>query len=50
MDFGNIGMLILMVVGGAVGLISSLYIAVSFPAVILWKMYRKVRYGYRLND
>lgn len=49
MDAGNIGMLILMVIGGAAGLLSSLYIALSFPLVILWKIYRKIRYGYSLN-
>ena len=47
---GNIGMTILMVVGGAVGIFSSLYIAVSFPALIIWKIYRKIRYGYKLVD
>ena len=46
----NIGMTILMVVGGAVGILSSLYIAVSFPALIIWKIYRKIRYGYKLVD
>ena len=46
----NIGMTILMVVGGAVGIFSSLYIAVSFPALIIWKIYRKIRYGYKLVD
>ena len=47
---GNIGMTILMVVGAAVGIFSSLYIAVSFPALIIWKIYRKIRYGYKLVD
>ena len=46
----NIGMTILMVVGGAEGIFSSLYIAVSFPALIIWKIYRKIRYGYKLVD
>lgn len=46
----NIGMTILMVVGGAVGIFSSLYIAVSFLALIIWKIYRKIRYGYKLVD
>ncbi len=47
---GNIGMIILMVVGGAVGIFTSLYIAVSFPAVIVWKIYRRIRFGYKLVD
>ena len=42
----NIGILILMIIGGGVGVLSSLYIALSFPAVIVWKIYRKIRYGY----
>lgn len=50
MDAGNIGLIILMIVGGAAGLLSSLYIALSFPLVILWKIYRKIRYGYTLNS
>lgn len=37
----NIGILILMIVGGGVGILSSLYIALSFPAMIIWKIYRK---------
>ena len=41
----NIGILILMIIG----VLSSLYIALSFPAVIVWKIYRKIRYGYKLT-
>lgn len=45
----NIGILILMIIGGGVGVLSSLYIALSFPAVIVWNIYRKIRYGYKLT-
>lgn len=45
----NIGILILMIIGGGVGVLSSLYIALNFPAVIVWKIYRKIRYGYKLT-
>ena len=45
----NIGILILMIVGGGVGILSSLYIALSFPAVIIWKIFRKNRHGYKLT-
>ena len=45
----NIGILILMIVGGGVGILSSLYIAFSFPAMIIWKIYRKIRHGYKLT-
>lgn len=45
----NIGILILMIVGGGVGILSSLYIALSFPVMIIWKIYRKIRHGYKLT-
>lgn len=38
----NIGILIIAIVGGVTGLLSTAYLAVSFPAVILWKVYRKI--------
>ena len=45
----NIGILILMIVGGGVGILSSLYIALSFPTMIIWKIYRNIRHGYKLT-
>lgn len=45
----NIGILILMIVGEGVGILSSLYIALSFPTMIIWKIYRKIRHGYKLT-
>ena len=39
----NIGIMIIAIVGGATGLLSTAYLAVSFPAVILWKLYRLQR-------
>ena len=41
----NIGMLIIMLVGGAAGILSTLYLLISLPLVIIQKIYRKVRYG-----
>ena len=38
----NIGILIIAIVGGVTGLVSTAYLAVSFPAVLLWKLYRRV--------
>ena len=38
----NIVIMIIAIVGGATGLLSTAYLAVSFPAVILWKLYRRV--------
>ncbi len=46
----NIGLLILMIIGGSVGVFSSLFILVSLPVTIIQKIYRKVRYGYALTD
>lgn len=38
----NIGIMIIAIVGGVTGLLSTAYLAVSFPAVLLWKLYRRV--------
>ena len=38
----NIGILIIAIVGGATGLLSTAYLAISFAAVLLWKLYRRV--------
>ncbi|MBP3474742.1 MAG: hypothetical protein J6K48_00255 [Lachnospiraceae bacterium] len=46
----NIGMLIVALIGGAAGLLSTLYLLVSLPTVIVWKIYRRFRYGYSLNQ
>lgn len=40
----NIGIIILIIIGGSVGLLANLYLLISFPAVIIWKFYRKLRY------
>lgn len=29
---------------------ASLFLVVSLPVVIIWKIYRKIRYGYKLTD
>ncbi len=44
----NIGMLIICVVGGLTGLLSSVYLLVSMPVLIVWKVYRRIRFGYSL--
>lgn len=41
----NILTLIIAVVGGACGLLSTAYLVVSLPAVIIWKLYRRVRFS-----
>ena len=37
---------IMAVMGGG----SSLIMVISLPVVILWKFYRKIRYGYKITD
>lgn len=44
----NIGMMIICVIGGVTGLLSSAYLLVSMPVVIVWKIYRKMRFGYKI--
>ena len=44
----NIGMILLGVIGGLTGLLSTAYLVISLPAVIIWKIYRKIRFGYTL--
>ena len=39
----NIGLWILVVIGGAAGLLSTLYLAL--PVILVWKAYRHFRYG-----
>ena len=41
----NIGMLIIMLVGGLAGILSTLYLLISLPVVVIQKVYRKVRFG-----
>lgn len=45
----NLIVIIFMIIGGTAGMLSSLYILVSLPLIILWKIYRKIRYGYALT-
>ena len=40
----NIGMWLIVIIGGGVGLFSSVYLILSLPAVIIWKIYRKIKY------
>lgn len=46
----NIGILILIVFGGAVGALSTLYILVSLFATIIYKFIRKAKYHTSLYD
>ncbi len=41
----NVGILIIAIVGGVVGILSTLFLTFSFPAVIIWKIYRRIVHG-----
>ena len=38
----NIILWIVAIVGGITGLLTTLYLTISFPAVIIWKIYRRI--------
>lgn len=44
----NIGLLLLIIIGGAAGGLSTIYIAVSLFGTLGYKIYRKIRYGLSL--
>lgn len=46
----NVATIILFVMMAIMGGVSSLYLVISLPVVIIWKIYRKIRYGYKLTD
>lgn len=44
----GIGMMIICVVGGLSGMLSTGYLMISLPAVIIWKLYRRIKFGYTM--
>lgn len=44
-DNMNIGLLLIAIIGGAAGILSTVYLTISLPAVLVWKIYRKVAKG-----
>ena len=46
----NIGLILLMLIGGSVGVFSTLYILISLPVIIFLKIYLKIRFGASLYD
>lgn len=46
----NIVAYLLVGIMGVMGGLTSIYLLASIPAMIVWKIYRKVRYGYSLFD
>ncbi len=43
----NIFLILFLVVMGAIPI---LYMSLSIPVIIVWKIYRKIRFGYTLNQ
>lgn len=46
----DIALILIAIIGGAVGIFTSLYCAVSLVATIIWKFYRKVKYHTSMFD
>lgn len=41
----NIGLFIFIIFECIIGVLSTAYLTIGLPAVIIWKFYRKIRYG-----
>lgn len=41
----NIGLFVIAIIGCVVGFLSTVYLLISFPAVVIWKIYRRVAKG-----
>lgn len=46
----SIGMMIICVVGGLAGALSTAYLMISFPVIIVWKIYRCIKLGCTMFD
>lgn len=46
----SIGMMIICLVGGLAGALSTAYLLISFPVLIVWKIYRHFKFGYTLYE
>lgn len=45
----NIGILLIAIVGGTAGILSTLYLTLSLPAILIWKIYRRIHLGIPLT-
>lgn len=45
----NIGILLIAIVGGAAGILSTIYLTISLPAILIWKIYRRIHLGIPLT-
>lgn len=46
----KIVLILIAIIGGSVGVLTTLYCALSLPAVIIWKFYRKIKYHTSMFD
>lgn len=46
----NIITWIMIIVGGLTGILSCLYLVAAMPILIVWKIYRKIRYHIAIYD
>ena len=46
----SIGMLIICVIGGLAVALSTAYLMISFPVIIVWKIYRHFKFGYTMFE
>lgn len=46
----NIFAMIFMVVFSILGGGATLFLVLSFPTILIWKLYRVVKYGYKFTD
>ena len=44
----NIAIILLCAIGGLTGILGTAYLLISLPAVIIWKIYRCIKFGYTL--
>ena len=44
--FSYVAIGIMAIMGGG----TSLFLLISLPAIIVWKIYRKIKYGYKITD
>ena len=45
-----LGQILVVIVMFVLGVVPCLFLTLSIPVVLIWKIYRKVRYGLKLTD
>ncbi len=46
----NIGLILIMIIGGFAGIASTLFLVISLPVTLVWKIYRKITKGISLMN